>query len=149
MMELEKRCLFVYFASRHNIFLCFCVQSRIDISLGHLHLRGVCVFQKTRVNTLIKKKKLQTKRSSDSIRIQCVPLVSKFVKHRGACRHFGNEILAVLNVVCKICEQLRNTRIQIYSYRSNRFYLVLLMKLTESISISGKLENKKIKTSAV
>ena len=55
-----------------------------------------------------------------------------------------NEILALLNVAYKIREHLRNTRIQIHSYQSNRFYLVILKKLSESIAISGKLENKQM-----
>ena len=34
------------------------------------------------------------------------------------CRYLSSEILGVLNMACKICEQLRNTRIQIYVYRT-------------------------------
>ena len=34
------------------------------------------------------------------------------------CRYLSSEILGVLNMACKICEQLRNTRIQIYFYRT-------------------------------
>ena len=116
----------------------FCITRGPDksdsLSPSDLHLSGGCVFPKTSAIQGLKKIKKSKK-------------LSKFVKYHGACRNFGNEILAVFNVVWKICEQLRNTRIQIYSCRSNRFYLVILKKLMEFISIFVKLESKQMKNS--
>ena len=87
-------------------------QSRLFVTFAFAcPWRGV--FPKTSViqGSVPHKKKIKYKLKAPKVErfcIPCSPYVSKFVKHPGACRKFGNENLFVVNVACKICEQLRN-----------------------------------------
>ena len=124
---------------------------------SHLHLGGVSVWRlcisqnkrNKRISSLDKKNNNNNNNNYNKLKIRailfpvcagCLEILK--ISRRLWLLYFGNKILGLFNVVCKICEQLRHTGIQVYSYRSNGFYLVILKKLSE-FDLSRPLVNSK------